>query len=129
MDRTVGARQGGGLAGHGLAAGLALGILVLWAAATADTLYTLGTRADRSGALLAVFPPATSEAAVLARVSRAQGVLVGSTWFGNVWHVYGEAPDFAGALREQGASLVLPPLPVALLGNSACFGMPLTAPE
>jgi hypothetical protein len=109
-----------------MAAGLALALLAIWAVTVAITLLAIGTRPERSGALLAVFPLAVGEAAILASVSRAEGSLVGPTWLPNVWHVYGEAPRFAGALRDQGASLVLPPLPAAIFRNGACFGMPLT---
>lgn len=129
MGRAAGATQGGWRGQHGLAAGLALGLLAIWALAVAAALHAVGTRPDRTGALLAVFPPAANESGILASVSRAQGSLVGATWLPNVWHVYGEAPGFAGALHEQGASLVLPPLPAAVFGNGACFGMSVSPPD
>jgi hypothetical protein len=113
---------------HLLAAWLVLGLLAGWAAAMAAAVHAIGTRPDRSGALLAVFPPFLDEFQILARVSRAEGSLVAGTWLPNVWHVHGEARNFAAALRGQGASLVLPPLPVALPGIGGCFGMPTAGP-
>ena len=102
-----------------------LGLVGAWVLALAITVHTIGTRPDRSGALLAVFPRALDETQILARVSRAEGSLVSGTWFANVWHVYGQSREFAAALRVQGASLVLPPLPFSVLGVGGCFGMPV----
>lgn len=113
---------------HLLAGCLALGLFAGWAAALAITVHAIGTRPDRSGALLAVFPTSLDEFQILARVSRAEGVLVAGTWLPNVWHVYGDDRNFAAALRGEGASLVLPPLPFTLLGAGGCFGMPTTRP-
>ena len=111
---------------HLLALGLVLGLVAAWICALAVTVQAIGTRPDRTGALLAVFPRSLDETQILARVSRAEGSLVGSTWLANVWHVYGDSQNFAAALHGQGATLVLPPLPFAVFGVGGCFGMPLT---
>ena len=110
---------------HLLAAGLVLALVGAWIAALAITVHEIGTRPDRSGALLAVFPRSLDETQILARVSRAEGSLVGGTWLANVWHVYGQSQEFAAALHAQGASLVLPPLPFDVFGVGGCFGMPV----
>ena len=60
---------------------------------------------------------------MLARVARADGAVVRGTWLANVWHVYGDRPGFAAALRASGAVYVLPTLPWDLLGIGGCgFG-------
>ena len=122
--RVQGRTDRGDARQHLLAVGLVLGLAGACVTALA-TVHTICTRPDRSGALLAVFPRALDETQILARVSRAEGSLVGGTWFANVWHVYGQSQEFAAALRVQGASLVLPPLPFSVLGVGGCFGMPV----
>jgi hypothetical protein len=104
---------------HRLALVLGGSIVLAWGLALALTLLA-ASDPERSGALLAVFPRGTSEAQVLARVARAEGAVVQGTWFGNVWHVYGEGPRFAGGLREQGALYVVPPLPMEVFGLGGC---------
>ena len=123
--RVQGRTDRGDARQHLLAVGLVLGLVGAWVTALAITVHTIGTRPDRSGALLAVFPRALDETQILARVSRAEGSLVSGTWLANVWHVYGQSQEFAAALRVQGASLVLPPLPFSVLGVGGCFGMPV----
>lgn len=104
------------ISSHRLALGLAAGIVVAWALALG---LTLASAADR-GALLAVFPRGTGEAEVLTRVARAEGAVVRGTWFGNVWHVYGDRAGFAQSLRAAGAAYVLPALPFDLFGMGGC---------
>ena len=103
---------------------MVLGLAGAWVTALAITVHTIGTRP------IAQAPcwrssRALDEAQILARVSCAEGSLVGGTWIANVWHVYGQSQEFAAALRVQGASLVLPPLPFSVLGVGGCFGMPV----
>jgi hypothetical protein len=86
----------------------------------AATLAIAGAGEQRSGALLAVFPRGIAEAEVLARVARADGVVMRGTWLANVWHVYGEGQRFAGELRAAGAVLVLPTLPYDSFGVGGC---------
>jgi hypothetical protein len=105
---------------HVLTLALLGGILVLWAAGLVATLAAAGSSDQRSGALIAVFPRGTDESEALARVARAEGAIVRGSWLANVWHVYGEQPRFAGALREQGAVWVLPTLSFGLLGAGGC---------
>ena len=107
---------------HGLAALVAGGILAVWAAALVTALHAIGTRPDRSGELLAVFPPALGAGVDLVRVARADGVLLGGTWLPSVWQVHGESRDFSAALRSQGAMLVLPPVAPAVFAVDGCFG-------
>lgn len=104
---------------HRLALALGGGVVLAWGLALGLTLLA-ASNPERSGAVLAVFPRGTSEAQVLARVARAEGAVVQGTWFGNVWHVYGERPRFAAGLREQGALYVVPPLPMEVLGLGGC---------
>jgi hypothetical protein len=113
---------------HGLAMGLATGILAAWLVAMVAKLLILGRERDRSGALLAVFPPTVSDVAALRSVLRADGTVVASGPLPGSWHVHGGGAGFAGRLRDQGAVLVLPPLPATLFGNAACFGMPALPP-
>jgi hypothetical protein len=117
---------------HLLAALLGGLVLLGWAAALALVLASAGAREDRSGELMAVFPRGTAEAEALARVARAGGVVMRGTWLPNVWQVFGAEPRFAGALRAQGAVLVLPPLPFEGFAMGGCsFGAvaPLQAPR
>ena len=114
---------------HLLALTFGLGVLGAWTVGLLVALHTAGTRADRSGPLLAVFLDRPGETAVLARVARAGGSLLGASWFPGVWHVHGDRPSFAAALLAEGADLALPPLPLPVLGAAGCFGMPLAAPE
>jgi hypothetical protein len=104
---------------HRLALVLGGGVVVAWVLTMVLTLLA-ASDPQRSGALLAVFPRGTSEAQVLARVARAEGAVVQGTWFGNVWHVYGERQRFAAGLREQGALYVVPPLPMDVFGLGGC---------
>jgi hypothetical protein len=115
--RVVAGREDGS---HGLALLLGSLVVVAWAALLLVTLETGGRQDERTGALLAVFPRGIGETEVLARVARADGAVIGGTWFGNVWHVYGEQGDFARDLRLQGAVYVLPMLPFAGFGMGGC---------
>jgi hypothetical protein len=108
---------------HLLAAAIGVGVAAAWAVSLAATAEVVGSRRDRSGPVIAVFPRAMGPGEVLARVARADGTLVAETWLANAWHVRGEAPGFAGALRDAGATLVLPPLPYGLLGLPGCGGV------
>ena len=77
--RVQGRTDRGDARQHLLAVGLVLGLAGAWVTALAITVHTSGTRPDRSGALLAVFPRALDETQILARVSRAEGSLVSGT--------------------------------------------------
>lgn len=105
---------------HALAVGLCALAVASWALALVATLQVAGTRDERSGAVLAVFPQGASEAEVLARVARADGVVMRGTWLANVWQVHGEQAGFARSLRAQGAVLVLPTLPYAAFTVGGC---------
>jgi hypothetical protein len=113
---------------HGRAMGLAAGILAAWLVAMVATLLIPGRKRDRSGALLAVFPPTMADVAALCSVLRAHGTVVAAGPLPGSWHFHGGDPGFAGRLRDQRACLVLPPLPATLFGNAACFGMPALPP-
>jgi hypothetical protein len=111
---------------HGLAIGIAVGLLFVWAAVLVATLVAASGRPDRAGALLAVFPRGISATEAIGRVALADGAVMSGSWFGNVWHVYGRQPDFAGRLLAQGAVFVLSPLPYAAFTVGGCGSSELT---
>ncbi|MEK0084403.1 hypothetical protein [Benzoatithermus flavus] len=118
--------------GHLLAFLLGALVVIAWMVGLAVTLAIAGAKEERSGTLLAVFPRGLGETEVLARVAHADGVVMRGTWLANVWQVHGEGERFAGALRAQGAMLVLPPLPYDSFGAGGCgYGAvePLKAPR
>lgn len=110
---------------HRLALGLFTLIIAGWLVTMLLTVRTAGQVDEGKGALLAVFPRGISEVEVLTRVAQADGVVMRGTWFGNVWHVYGDQADFAAALRAHGAVLVLPPVAGEALSLGGCGYAPV----
>jgi hypothetical protein len=88
-------------------------------------LLALADRPDAaSGDLVALFPLGTGEGEALAAVAGSDGVIRRGGPFGPVWQVTSTAPGFAGRLRQHGALLVLPALPLTGLSVGGCSFMP-----
>jgi len=77
-----------------LAAGLVGMLIAIRASALPDS---------ASGKMLAVFDPRLDEPAIFAALVRAGGRPMRRTWLPAVWVVAGDAPGFAGSLRQAGA--------------------------
>jgi len=77
-----------------LAAGLVGMLIAIRASALPDS---------ASGKMLAVFDPRLDEPAIFAVLVRAGGRPMRRTWLPAVWVVAGDAPGFAGSLRQAGA--------------------------
>jgi hypothetical protein len=110
--------------GHGLAAAL-LGLALIAATAATCGLLLLADQPDgKNGDLVALFPPGTNESQALRAVAGSDGVIRRGGPFGPVWQVTSDVPGFAGRLRQRGALLVLPGLPLAGLSVGGCSFMP-----
>ena len=110
--------------GHGLAAAL-LGLTLIAATVVTGGLLLLADQPDgKSGDLVALFPTGTDESQALKAVADSDGVIRRGGPFGPVWQVTSDIPGFAGRLRERGALLVLPGLPLAGLSAGGCSFMP-----
>jgi hypothetical protein len=89
--------------GHRLALATAAAILAVWLAGMAVAMRAAALPPEASGAMIAVFPPALHENDALAAIIAAGGKPVRRTWIGSVWVVEGDAPGYAGRLRDAGA--------------------------
>ncbi|HET6467046.1 MAG TPA: hypothetical protein VFG43_01585, partial [Geminicoccaceae bacterium] len=112
---------------HGEPALLLGAVLIVWLLAMTAVLRVAEVPGERTGDLLAVFPPGVDGSRVLAAVAASEGVVMRGTWFGNVWEVRSDAAGFAGRLRQRGALLVLPPLPLTAFTLGGCSWLPATA--
>lgn len=119
----------GGPGRHLAALTAGLGALAVGALVTLLLLARAADAPDRPGPLLALFPPGWGDAAVLAAVTAAGG-LVRSQGLGLV-EVADDGPAGAGRsarLRAAGALLVLAPLPFDALALGGCAGVVRTRP-
>ena len=111
-----------GAAAH-LAIALAFAGLVV--AALLVTLALLGHAArapQRTGPLLALFPPGWSAEARLVAVTQADGLMRGEGRLPGLVEVVSDQPGLAARLRAAGALFVLVPLPADALTLGACSG-------
>lgn len=91
-----------------------MGTTALLALAAADP--------ERSGRLIALYPPGWSAERVLAASVRADATLRAQGWWPGLVELDGSA-GLAGRLRAQGAVLVLAPLPIDLGALPGCTGV------
>lgn len=98
--------------GHGLAAALLGGILLVWAGLMGLSLQRAALPDTTDGMMLAVFSPGTSDAEAMAAMVRAGGEPVRSTWLGFAWVARGVEPGFVGRLKREGALAAFGELPV-----------------
>ncbi len=98
--------------GHGLAAALLGGILLVWAGLMGLSLQRAALPDATDGMMLAVFSPGTSDAEAMTAMVRAGGQPVRSTWLGFAWVARGVEPGFVGRLKAEGALAAFGELPV-----------------
>lgn len=98
--------------GHGLAAALFGGVLLVWAGLMGLSLQRAALPDATDGMMLAVFSPGTSDAEAMAAMVRAGGEPVRSTWLGFAWVARGTEPGFVGRLKAEGALGAFGELPV-----------------
>ncbi len=112
------------MAAHRTALVLLATVLLVWIVLVGLVLE----RARPDGpSLVAVFQPGTTPPAVMAAVTRADGVLVRETWWPWAFVVHGDDPAFGERLRTQGAVFVLPggPFRLTMLGGCGFAIMPI----
>ena len=97
--------------------------LVLWCATVVSVPWLLASPDIASGALTAVFSPASSDAEMLLAVARAGGRVLRAGRFDNILVVYDEGAGFSGRLKAAGAWTVLDTRLAA-----GCFLIPETRP-
>ena len=117
-------------AGLGVAAHLeiALAFTGVAVAALVITLLLLGRAAyapQRTGALLAFFPPQWAAEARLVAAAGAGAVVRGEGRLPGLVEVVSEEPGLAFRLRAAGAFFVMVPLPADALTQGACIGIGL----
>lgn len=112
--------------GHGLAAALFAGVMLVWAALMGLSLQRAALPESTDGLMLAVFRPGTSDSEALGAVVRAGGEPVRATWLGFAWVARGLEPGFVGRLKAEGAVAAFGELPVGpTLGG--CSAAPVDA--
>lgn len=85
------------------------------------TLRSAALPDERSGTVVAVFPPDTEADDIFAAVLNADGRLVNATWFDSAWLVHSDQTGFVGRLREQGAWAAFRPALFQPLTLGGCF--------
>ena len=108
-------------AGFGLIAIPALITLLLGVGLIALNFYLFALPDERSGALVAVFPPGIDPQTMYNAVIGADGRLVNSTWLSNAWVVYSDQPGFTGRLKAAGAWATYAPEMVQPLTLGGCY--------
>jgi hypothetical protein len=83
--------------------------MLLLLASTAPLVVVADLPGEASGTLAVVFPPGSGQAAVLAAVVRADGLVVRGGGWGSVLVAHSDAAGFARRLRQAGAWLVVDP--------------------
>ncbi len=101
--------------GHKLALKLALGVLLVWLAVMALTLYAAALPPQAAGTVVAVFPPGADRNTTGNAVLRAGGAPLQQGWLGLAWQAHSDASGFVGRLQDGGAVLVLRATPAVLL--------------
>ena len=123
----AGARDGTGPLAMTL---IALGFVLIWAAAMALAVRLMMLPAEASGRLYVAFPPGTGEAGSYAMIVAAGGRPIGPALGGWSWEAYGEEAGFVGRLEDQGALVAFrtTPLGVPLAGCLGMFQLPERRP-
>jgi hypothetical protein len=98
---------------HRLAIGLFLSLLAAALVATMIAVRASASPDSASGKMLAVFDPRLDEQAMFAALVRAGGRPLRRTWLPSVWVVAGDAPGFAGSLKQAGAIGAYGELPIS----------------
>ncbi|MEO1016974.1 MAG: hypothetical protein AAFY56_04695 [Pseudomonadota bacterium] len=88
--------------------------------------FSAGRVPDRSGKLLAVFPPSTPAATIFEAVTRTDGKVMAQTMVPGVIEVFSDSDGFSGRLLRHGAKLVLPQ-PGRMLTIGGCSYLALDA--
>ena len=107
---------------HGIAMGLAAGVLAVWLVLMSVSLGDAEVEPDAAGTVLATFPVSASQDDVFAAIIRAGGRPMRRTWFGFAWVVNGADNGFARRLKENGATGVYREMPLGpSLGGCAAI--------
>ena len=98
--------------------------LSFWAGLMGWALSAARLGPQASGSVVVVFPWGAPAHEMFAVLRAADGRLERTTWFGNVWVVYGETAGFVGRLEAAGARGVYSPLMFQPMALGGCFGVP-----
>ncbi len=108
--------------GHGIALGLAAGVLAVWLALMTVSLGDAEVEASANGTVLATFPISASQDDIFAAIVHAGGRPMRRTWLGFAWVADGSDAGFAGRLKENGATGVYREMPLGpSLGGCAAI--------
>jgi hypothetical protein len=107
--------------GHKLAAGLFVGVLVVWLAGMALVMRHAALPAEATGTMLAIFEPGTPEDRIFASLTRAEARIVRQAGLGFIWVVSSDEPGLAGRLKGEGALGAYRDLPISPT-IAGCFG-------
>lgn len=111
-------------AGHRVALGLFLGILLVWAALLGLTLRQAALPPEASGRVIAVYPFGWNGEASVAAALGTEARLVRQTWLANALELASDDPGFTARLRQTGAIAVYRAQPLDLFTLAGCTGMP-----
>ncbi len=107
---------------HGIALGLAAGVLAVWLALMSVGLRDAEVEPDATGTVLATFPVGANQDDVFAAIIHAGGRPMRRTWLGFAWVASGTDAGFAGRLKENGATGVYREMPLGpSLGGCAAI--------
>ena len=109
---------------HGVALALAASVTVVCLAVAGALLHWGALPAERSGQVVALFPPGTDRMTAFAAIAAADGLLVRGTWLSNVVVADGGAPGFVGRLQAAGAWAAYPPFDLGPAMIGGCAGIP-----
>jgi hypothetical protein len=104
-----------------LAVLLLLATLAFWAGLVGLMLHQARLGPEASGTVVVVFPRVMDRADRFTGLIGAEGRLVRTTWFDNIWVVHGDGPGFAGRLRAAGAIEVMAYAPFQPVMLGGCF--------
>ena len=90
-------------ADHNLPLVLLVATLLVWAGFMAVVIRDAMLSDAASGTVAAVFPPGRTAHENYTGILRAEGSIVQTTWFDNIWLVRSERAGFVGRLKQQGA--------------------------
>lgn len=104
---------------------LLVAALGFWAGFVGLVLWPLPDEA--SGTVVVVYPRAMDNAEQFINLLDADGRLVSTTWFDNIWVVHGDRSGFVARLKQDGAAAVFSYAPFQPVMLGGCFlGLPPT---
>lgn len=98
--------------GHGIALGLAAGVLAVWLVVMSISLGDAELEPEATGTVLATFPVRANQSDVFAAIIQAGGRPVRRTWLGFAWIADSDDWGFAARLKQNGATGVYRDMPL-----------------